>query len=61
LVKQTDALDLDELFEQRVPARKFALYQCVGPQAALHGAGDKRVRVETAELENIPADRDSSI
>ena len=44
-------VDLDELFEQRIPARKFSKYVCVGPQTALHeNKGD--VRVEATEIEN---------
>ena len=50
-----NSLDLDELFEQRISARKFAKYICVGPQTALHEHGKGDVAVETVEVERVDA------
>ncbi|KAK1761651.1 general substrate transporter [Phialemonium atrogriseum] len=50
--------EIDELFEAKVPARKFRKYQCTGPLARVHdekvSSGDEKVRVEE-EVESTSA------
>jgi MFS transporter, SP family, sugar:H+ symporter len=48
--------EIDEMFEMRVPARKFSSYQCVGLQRAVEGHSDK-AGIEVANTEVAEGER----
>jgi MFS transporter, SP family, sugar:H+ symporter len=47
--------EIDEMFEMKVPARKFRTYQCVGIRQAVEETDKVGVEVHNVELTNVGA------